>query len=401
VQQLFLYNIIKVLYSPLKAFKEILANPKLKGPIIIIIISLLLTLGTHYISASKHYVETITPTNRATWTNTTNPSSTWTSNAPPENVTATRATYEILVGNYSVMALLSQSNTIWLRNTNIGTVNCSQNSGFKTFYYKLMYVNLILQNASAAKLKLFSQKNETKYFEFNLLSAPGYVNRTLAWIDANVSLSDPGWIPVGGPEWSNITGIEFKLDFANTTKLTLQLNDLYFGGKYAPLFETVGFADWIALTLISSAFDLFIRWLILAGLLWLTIKVFSPEGSPFKTLLIIVGYSFAVTFVYLPIDVLSVSQLSTIYFPNKVVFPMSIREIQLASIATSNIYAANWTYTTPYLTFIFVAWFSQAWTISLSIIAVKILQNFSWKKAVAIGIVAGVMSIVLRMMVPL
>ena len=46
---MFIYDVAKVIYSPIKAFREILANPKYVGPIIIIIISLFLTMGTQYV----------------------------------------------------------------------------------------------------------------------------------------------------------------------------------------------------------------------------------------------------------------------------------------------------------------------------------------------------------------
>jgi len=400
---MFLYNIIKVLYSPIKAFQEILGNPKFKGPVLIIIISLLLTLGTHYISASKHYVEQITPSNRVAWTNMSDPSPMWASNG---NISALQATYEILTGNYTVRTLVSNGTEIWLETTNIETINCSGNSGLKTFYYKLLYIHMSSLNASTATLRLFSLKNESNYFEFDLLSFPGrYINKSISWIDANITVGESasGWVqsPGGSPSWANITGIEFFLKFAESSKpLSLQLNDLYFGGKYTTYLDVL-FSDWLALTIIMSTFDFFIKWLILAGLLWLTVKVFHAEGSTFKTLLVIVGYTFAIMLVYVPIEIISVSQLSPIYFPYKVVFPMTAREIELAKIATSNIYAANWSSTAPYSVFVATWYISYAWTAALCTIALRILHNFSWKRASIISIVAIIMALFVRAMVPL
>lgn len=394
---------MKVLYSPVKAFREILGNPRYIGPILIIIISLFLTLGTHYISASKHYVEAIIPSNRIAWTDMSDPSSMWTSNAPPGNVTALEAAYEILVGNYTVRALLYNSSEIWLRTTDIGTINCSE---FKTFYYKLRYLHItLLLNASIAKLRLFSLRNESNYFEFDLLPlSRGYLNTSQAWIDANISLGEgaSGWVQ-GSQQanWENITGIEFRLTFSERGRLSFQLNDLYFGGAYEPLFDAMGFADWLFLTLITSFFDIFLKWVILAGILWLTIKTFHSEGSPFRTLLIIVGYMFVIMFVYVPIDMLSVSQLSPLYFPYRAVFPGSAREIAVSSTITGNIYAANWTLAAPYSVFVVVWYVSHVWTIGLCTIALKLLQPFSWKKAAAISLVAYVMALVLRAMIPL
>ena len=385
---------MKVIYSPVKAFREILTNPKYIGPIIIIIISLFLTVGTQYVSSSKYYIETIVPSNRVAWTNMTDPSSMWTSNGTVNKISQNSS---ILIGNYSVIASISNSRGILLRTktASIGTINCSGDSGFKTFYYKLMYNRTLPQNVSTATLRLYSFGNESNYFKFDLLSNARYLNESATWIDANVTLVS-GWTVGGGsPNWSNITGIEFRLGFPENDTLSFQLNDLNFGGKYELLYDAEGFTNWLSSTLIGSAFDIFLRWLIFAGLLWLTIKVFHAEGSPFRTLLVIVGYAFAIMFVYVPVEMLSVSQLSVLHFPYRAVFPMSTREIELANTSISNIFAANWTSTAPYIVFIGIGYLSYAWTIGLFTIALRTLHNFSWKKAIIISLVAYIMALVL------
>lgn len=401
---MFLYDILEVIYSPIKAFREILTNPRYIGPVLIIIISLLLTMGTQYVSVTKHYVEAIDPSApRDIWTNTTTPSSLWTTNAASENLTAvSNGNNDLLAGNYSVGALVSDNDTIWLKTTNIGTINCSDPSGFRTFYYKLMYAGFnqtqAPQNASSATLRMFSYNNESRYFEFNLQSSPTYLNKSQAWIDANVTLS--GWNNVGGASWSNITGFEFRINLPANGQLSLYLNDLYFGGKYELLYSAVGLSYWLSSTLISSAFDIFLRWLIFAGLLWLTNKVFHAEGSPFRTMLIVVGYTFAIMFVYVPINALSISQLPLLYFPNKVVFPLTGREIAVSASVTDSIYTTYWTPTLPYNFYIGVWYATHIWTISLFAIALRILQNFSWKKALLAGLIAYIMGLFVRAIIP-
>jgi len=386
----FLYDIFKVIYSPIKAFKETLANPRYVGPILIIIVSLFLTLGTQYVSVSKQNVETITPSNPVAWTNMTNPPSMWTSNALPANVTAAPTRGGIPAGNYSVSAFLSDTTVIWLNAINIGTINCNQTSGFKILYYKLNYSQPTLVNASDAKLLLFSEGNESKYFEHDLLTFGTYINRSDSWIDANITL-DPtseNWTSVGSPNWSNITGIEFMLNFNKAVPVTLQLNAVYFGGKYEPFYEALGLATWLISTITASFFNIFLRWLIFAVLLWLTIKVFNPEGSPFRTLLILIGYSFAIMFVYLPLELLSISQLPPLYFAHKIVFPVSAQEIAVASSATSNIYAANWTSKAAYTAFIGVEYASYAWMIGMFTTGLRAMRNISWKRATAVCVVS-------------
>jgi hypothetical protein len=392
---LFLYDIFKVIYSPVKAFREALENPRLIGPVLIIIISLFLTFGAQYVSVSKHYTETITPTNpRDLWTNMTNPSSMWTSNAPPENITAaSNANSDFLAGNYSVRAFVSNMSEIQLKTISIGTINCSGTSGFRTLYYKLMYSSFNQTQAPQnATLRLLSLDNESDYFEFNLLNNPLYLNKSQTWTDANVTLGSE-WTSNGTPTWENITGIEFTLIFPQKGQLSLHLNDLYFGGKYEPFVNTVGLSNWLTPTVFTSVFDILLRWLVFAGLLWLTVKVFQPKGSPFKTLLIIVGYSFAITFVYVSLYILSVPQLPILYLPNKVDFPLTGLEIATASSVASSILDKYWVHTITYNFLLGIEFISYAWTIGLFSIGLKTLQEFSWKKAFAISLVAYVMGL--------
>ena len=51
-------DIFRVLYSPLKAFEEIAKTPKVKGPLLILLITLLAYAGASYISSSKILLET-------------------------------------------------------------------------------------------------------------------------------------------------------------------------------------------------------------------------------------------------------------------------------------------------------------------------------------------------------
>lgn len=53
-----LNDIVKVLYSPLNAFKQIIQKPDIKGPIIIFILVLIATVGRQYTMGSKIFIQT-------------------------------------------------------------------------------------------------------------------------------------------------------------------------------------------------------------------------------------------------------------------------------------------------------------------------------------------------------
>ena len=53
--------IFQVLYSPMKTFEEIVKNPNVKGPILILLITLPLTLSVQYTSGAKFFLEIPAP----------------------------------------------------------------------------------------------------------------------------------------------------------------------------------------------------------------------------------------------------------------------------------------------------------------------------------------------------
>jgi hypothetical protein len=399
---LFLYDIFKVIYAPLKAFREILGNPRYVGPIIIIIISVLLAFGTQYAQFSKIYVETIAPSNRVAWTNMTDPASMWTSNGRVDKASTSLFQTDILVGNYSVIANISNSSELWLK-SNIEAVNCSEDSGFTTLYYKLMYTHVLSQNVSAATLRLFSLGNESNFFEFNLLSSASYLSKSLTWVDANVTLVSGWTVGSGSPDWSNITGIEFLLQFPQAS-LSLQLNDLHFGGKYESYISVVGIDNIVFGSMTNLVVDTVLRWIIFAGMLWLTIKTFHTDGSPFKILLVIVGYVFVVSFVLDPINLLLITQLPAIRFPFSVTYflnpnLLSARELDTAGAAIGSISDKAWYSTPTYALLNALSILSVVWTVALAVLGIKALQTFSWKKTVLIGVIAYLMAFSLQFFV--
>jgi len=50
--------VLKVLYSPIKAFEEIAETPNFKGPLLIFALTMLATAGAQYVSASKIFLQT-------------------------------------------------------------------------------------------------------------------------------------------------------------------------------------------------------------------------------------------------------------------------------------------------------------------------------------------------------
>ena len=145
-EKLFVHDVLKTLYSPIKAFEEIAKKPDVRAPLLILALILIVTAGLHYVLASKVPIEIATPENDE-WTESLN---LWTSNGQRSNSS------DSLVGNYSVMSSVANNACIWMRLTDIGPINCSGDENYKRLSFRIKWAH---QNRtfpdSEATLKLF------------------------------------------------------------------------------------------------------------------------------------------------------------------------------------------------------------------------------------------------------
>jgi hypothetical protein len=387
-------EVFEVLYSPVKAFKEIVKKPDVKGFFIIFVFILLTAAVLQQVSASKLFVETATP-DKDNWTEST---SFWNSNG-----TISLDETDHIVGNYSVKCFVSNGTSIWMRIADIGKFNCSGDGGYKGLSFRIKWIH---QNgkfpSSSATLRLFSN-SESRYFELNIINDVS--NSSNKWYNVTdpiiIGPESQGWVSFGSPDWGNITGLEFRLNWlhSDAANLTMKIDDLYFG-KYVP-FITMGFYNqWFVLSLISTATDFLIKWLLYAGLLWLVIKMFHGETGPWRILFIVIGYTFCNGVVHAPVDALLISMLPPLNFPLKAWRPIAGEE-GVASKLMSKIYENKWYNTLPYNLSIFLTLTIHVWTIALGTIALRFLGEIEWKKAALISSIAYIISIFLRSLIPI
>jgi len=389
-------EVFGVLYSPVKAFNEIVKKPNVKGPILILVLSLLATAATRYVSASKLYLETPTPENDE-WTEST---IFWTSNGALFNDT------DCIVGNYSIESSISNSTSIWMKITSIGQFNCSGDEGYKGLSFRIKWIH---QNgtspSSNATLKLFSS-DESHYFKLNLIH--DISNSSNEWYNVtdpiNVGPESQGWMSSGSPDWENITGLEFRLDWLDAANLTMKIDDLYFG-KYKPLLATDLFSPWYISSLMSAATDFFVRWFLYATVLWLFIKLFRAEPGRWSILFIVIGYTFFVMYpigvVCASVDAFIFSMLPPLSFPLKAWNPIKGEE-RIASELITKIYEKSWYTTGVYQLSLYIILVFQVWAIVLSAVAIRSLSGFTWKKAMVISGISYILYyLFLRPLIPI
>lgn len=375
----------RVIYSPIKAFKEIVKKPSIKGPLLIFLLVLLVSAGAQYISASKAVFEIGTPEGDE-WTEST---SLWT----PEGISIDEV--DRLLGNYSVMSSVSNGTRVWMRRSGIGSFDSSADEGYTSLSFRIKWIHQDKSFPSSnATLRLFSG-SENRYFTMNLMNL---LNVSDTWANLTVTLgsSDQTWDPVNSPDWGNITGLEFELAWlaSDAADLTIKIDDLYFGSNVIFL-GTPRFIEWFVESLTMSAFRFFLGWSLYSVLLFVTIKLTGSEAGTWSVLFIVIGYTFSISVVQILVDAILVSTLPPLVFPLKAWNPIPGEE-ELANRLLDDIYQTGWGPTLAYNITLPLAFGFYAWAIVLSTIAVSLLREFTWKKAAGISIAAYVIYIFVR-----
>ena len=368
---MFAHDVVKTLYSPIKAFEEIVKKPDVKGPLLVLVLILVLTTGLQYASASKIFDEE-PMTNRDEWTESTAWISRWASNGEETPRDADK-----VVGNYSVASSVTNNTYIWMRLTGIGPINCSEDETYERLSFRIKWIreNGIFPNSEVA-LQLLSNNDNQR---FKLDFSDKISNSSGKWSNVTVDIGpkSQGWESIGSPRWENITGVEFVLAWSVPANLTMKIDDLYFA-KFVPLAKYF-FAGWFS-SLMMSALGYFINWGVYGGILILVIKLFGEKVGSWKALFVVVGYLFSVRIVYLLVTVALIPTLPETRLENL---------IQI------------WYSTLQYQTILYFGLVTDVWMAALCTIAVRLFYTFTWKKAIGITVLASVINFTLRPLIPI
>jgi hypothetical protein len=361
--------VFKTLYSPLKAFDEIVDNPDVKGPILILIIMLPLITGGQYISASKFYFENPTPEGDL-WTEKSSNSTSllWT---PSDHITYD--TIDYIEGNTSVSSSLTNSSALWMHLTNVGSFNCSQEE-YSRLSFKMKWINEEDRRPTAT-LQLFSFNNESNRFELDL--TPLIANNSNVWANITVQLTIGNWLNISAPRWNNITGIGFQLIWHNPANLTMKIDDLFFG-KYVPALSSDISEMHVIYSLLHGSVDFLLKWLLLSAVVWLALKSVSNWDGFWKNLFSIVGYVYSALIITSGAFAILYYLLPPLFFPYRATYPAEY----------VHLYQSSWG--TPIL---FLSVLSFVWPITLCTISVREIQELPWVKALFIGFGAVLISL--------
>ena len=287
---LFARRLIETLYSPRRAFKEIVEKPDVKGVLLLLIVVSSFSLGALYVSGSKILIVPLPETDP--WTE-PEARPLWSSN---DDIAFDEA--DVIVGNASLVSSILNSSTIWLNLTNIGTFDLTAGD-LQALTVAIKRTISEDVNPDMAVLTLFSGYNDSR-FELDILNIAPKLNDQWVPLTIDVGPENPDFEEfvgsTGSPEWTNITGIGIRLSWVDSIDITMKLDGVAFG-KYVLFGSTQFFQGWFSQLSLYVIFDFFLKWLLFAAGLWLIIG-FAKKRSPFKDLFYVAGYCFSCLIIY-------------------------------------------------------------------------------------------------------
>jgi hypothetical protein len=359
----FVRSILKVLYSPMNAFKGIAKKPNIKGPILILTLVLLLSLGLDCIQTSKIFLETQTP-EKDIWTEASQ-SLQWNSNGDLiYNAT------DYLIGNYCISSSVNES-TILMELMELDNINCSENSRLS------FCIKFSDEVPSLANLNLYSEDSNVTGFELDISHL--LVNETNIWMNITLNLLSENWNETPSANWANITGIGFQFAWLDFGNYVIKIDGLFFG-KFESQYSIYGVDVILFLSLFNNAVSFLLEWLILSVLILLILRSFYTWNGTFKYLMSYVGYVYAAFLIFLGIATIISIPFPSLYIPSNIYSQEYINVMQ--------IYQTNWV--TPGL---LVQLVYYGWVTMLLAISIKELVELSWSKAILVSFGAFIMSV--------
>ncbi len=376
-EKLLAHQILKVIYAPHKAIKEISQNPKYIGPILIMILFVAANVGFIYAATSKTYVEQILPrgTNLDEWTEN---STLWTAE-PPETVISENSDHinGTYYGNKSIEFSTANSPRLSMQLDSFGSVNCSGPQGYEKLSIRVKQTSPAV-NPTNVTIYLFSS-TPSDYFYYNLTQD---FNNSAAnmWNNLTIPLESGGWLNSSpAADWGNITGLKLETVWPDDSNITLLVDGLFFRVYSGSLFESAG-TNYVMNYSLVVFMQFTITWVFLCGIIYIMSRAFGAK-LVWKTLLIIVGFTLITMVIQTVINAAAYATLSSIYYPFELIGGVSGE----GESAFNKILEQTWLVS---LIGRYAEIAMYIWTIALCSLTVRLLSEFTWAKSFLIGTVA-------------
>jgi hypothetical protein len=382
---LFVTDIVKVLYAPKKAFKQIVENPKYWGAIVIFILFIAAQTSFYYSLYGKTYYEETSPisTQLSNWTQNT---TLWQASSGVA-ITNNYADFmnNTYYGNRSLQFEASNSNNISLALGSFDSVRCGLDS-FQNLSMRIKIADPIAAPTQVT-LTLYSLV-DSKYFQYDMTSS--FSNSSVdSWnnITIPVGLETSNWQSSGNPTWANITSLKLDFTFSSSSNINLRVDGLFFRGVYKTPMQSDG-NSFIIYVLQQALFQFIFEWLLFTGLMYVIIKGLKGNVT-WKPLFIAVGFALIVSVIQAIIGIVSTTALPNLYYPTEFLTGLSGE----AQIISNSIVATTATYTTITAIISLVAY---AWLAALGALIVRaLIPEFTWAKSMLASAAAIIVTVIL------
>jgi hypothetical protein len=372
-------EVVEVLYSPVNAFKKIIEKPDFKGVILVLVLVVSATLISQYVISSKLFLENRLAENDD-WTEALTNQHNWVSNGV---LSIDDTDYQMgnTDGNHSITSSLLTETSIWLKITDIGSINCSEETGYNELFFWIKWTHEEGLSPSLGTLKLFSG-SEDSYFESDIT---GLLASSGEWTNTTLKVgSNQGWTLTNSPDWQSITGIEFSLDWSSSANLTMKIDGLFFRKFSSPL-ATGEFTALLPSIIIQLVLNFGMNWILWSGILILVAKLFNEDLGRWNVFFVIIGYSFIATVVYTLLGVVPLSTLPMLNVP-------------LDADAFNALFDASWRPLLAYQLGVYIPVIGEVWIAALGAIVVRVMKETDWSKAATVAAVAFAIRFLLRLL---
>jgi len=377
---LFLTDILKVLYSPLKAFKEISQNPKYWGPILIAVLFVAAYSASAYVILSRAYDERTLPTSVQGdyWTEN---STGWISNG---NISqSTDGVTGSFFGNKSIQFSISNTTSLWMQLNLTEHIDCQSSDGYHNVSIRIKLASPILSQIKNVTFYLLS--SPTDYFYYNLTQAI-VSSSSSAWNNLTIPVGPgTGWKNDSlNSNWGEINGLKFNFSASASADWTLRLDGLFFRDGYKPFVDNM--ASYVASFSAMAVMIFTVKWFLLTGLLFFIGKAIGGK-TVWRPLLVIIGFTLVTSLVLSAVNVVLYSTL-----PAMVRYPLEAAygpagESEKAMIAvreqTALVEQVGW----------YIARAVDIWTVALCAIAIQVVSGLSWTKSGVVAVAAYTASV--------
>jgi hypothetical protein len=366
-------EIIEVLYSPVNAFRKIIEKPDFKGVLFILLLVIFSTVVLQLVYNTKQYYETRVPTNDS-WTEALTNQHIWTSNGI---LSLDSSDYQM--ANISISSSVLNETIIWLKLTGIESINCLDSTSYNELFFWINWTNENGSPARSGTIKLFSE-NEDSYFETNL---DNFLDSSGEWINVTLGVgSNQEWSLINSPDWQNITGIEFRLVWVDSSNAIMKIDGLFFRNFVSPI-ESVGIGEALVYIFLSVTFSIGINWILWAGILIIVSKLFGEELGQWNTFFVIIGHALIVTAIYTLVSALIFTSLPILNMPIDT-------DLQITA------FSEVWLPTIAYQAGTLILWVGEVWIAALAAVVIRLMKNLPWGKAATIALVAFGLRFILR-----